>query len=103
MEGNYLITTDNWFLAPNGKSYKGVWGNVQIVDDLILKIKTNRMATNWFAMVGSHENHVLIAGCQIHYAVKTDSEPNTDPVNEYTTNDTGCVEFVRPTQIYIAK
>lgn len=76
MQGYYLITTDNWFIAPDGKQYRSVYGDVKIVSDSILGIKTNIRSSNWFAKVGTEENHVIIAGCQIHYAIKTTDEVN---------------------------
>lgn len=104
MTGKYLITTDQWFLAPNGVSYRAVWGDVQIVSDEILGIKTNSRATNWYAKVGSDENHVIVAGCQIHYAVKCNEEPNTAPALDYNADATnGIKEYTRPTSIWIAK
>jgi hypothetical protein len=101
MTGNYLITTDNWFIAPDGKSYRSVYGNVQIVSDAILGIKTNVRSSNWFAKVGAEDNHVIIAGCQIHYAVKCINKPNLEDVEEYTTEG-GFKKFDRPSQIYDA-
>ncbi|MPR36640.1 hypothetical protein [Salmonirosea aquatica] len=101
MKGKYLITTDAWFLAPDGKSYRAVWGEVEIVEDSFLGIKTNRNASNWFARVGGKDNHVIVAGCQIHYAVRCEDCPNTEKVTDYQTED-GFNEFERPTQIYIA-
>lgn len=75
MNGKYLITTDNYFRAPDGKQYNAVWGNVTIIDDSVLGIKTNRNSTNWYARIGTDEHHVIVAGCQIHYAIKTEIEP----------------------------
>ena len=99
MKGNYLITCDNWFVCPDGRQYKSVWGNVEIVQDTFLGIKTNAHSSNWFAKIGTDESHIIIAGCQIHYAVKC-NKPNTKRVNDYMVNDQ-CVEFERPTQIFI--
>lgn len=75
MKGKYLITTDEWFQAPDGQSYKAVWGNVEILEDNALGIKTNRNATNWYAKVGDDSKHIIIAGCQIHYAVRCEEKP----------------------------
>lgn len=36
MKGKYLITTDAWFIAPDGQQYKAVWGDVEIVTDEVL-------------------------------------------------------------------
>lgn len=100
MTGKHLITTDNWFYAPDGKLYRAVWGDVQILDDTVLGVKTNRNASNWYARVGSDDNHVIVAGCQIHYAVRCEAEPNTDRVEDW--RESGEV-FERPTGIYVAK
>ena len=70
MRGKYLITTDSWFYAPDGKEYKSVWGNVEIVDDNIIGIKTNRNSSNWFAKVGNDKKQVIIEGCQNHYSIR---------------------------------
>ena len=104
MKGKYLITTDNWFIAPDGKNYRAVWGDVEIVDDSILGIKTNRNASNWFAKVGTENNHVIVAGCQIHYSIRCDKKPSITEVEDYHTTATeGCKKFDRPSQIWIAE
>ena len=67
----YLITTDSWFMAPDGQMYKAVFGAVKEIlgDEETLGIKTNRGSTNWYVSIGN----MLVAGCQIHYAIKTES------------------------------
>lgn len=67
----YLVTTDHWFTAPDGAQYKAVYGEVKgIMSDFeMLGIKTNRHSTNWYLKIGN----MIIAGCQIYYAIKTDS------------------------------
>ena len=66
-----LITTDGWFFAPDGEQYRAVHGTVKAIlnDEEALGIKTNRASTNWFVEIGN----ALIAGCQIHYAVKSET------------------------------
>lgn len=78
-EGRYLITTDNWFIAPDGEHYKAAWGRVNILEDTFLGVKTNRQSTNWFAKIGGDDMEVIIAGCQIHYAVRCDECPEMKP------------------------
>lgn len=102
MKGKHLITTDAWFYAPNGKKYRAVYGDVEIIEDTFLGIKTNRGSTNWYAKVGNEEKHVIIAGCQIHYAIRTDEVPDTsENVNDYSYGEGGYNEFTRPSEIYI--
>lgn len=103
MKGKYLITTDSWFIAPDGKLYRAVWGEVEIIQDTMLEIKTNKNSSNWFAKVGGENNHVIIAGCQIHYAIKSEAKPYSEITKDYvTSHEVGCKEFERPTQIWIA-
>ncbi len=66
-----LITTDDWFIAPDGQTYKAVHGTINAVlnDAEALGIKTNARSSNWFISIGN----MLIAGCQIHYAIKCSS------------------------------
>lgn len=63
-----LITCDNWFFAPDGQSYRAVWGTVKAVraDNEVLGLKTNARSTNWYVEIGN----MVVAGCQIHYAIK---------------------------------
>jgi len=97
MNGKYLITTDAWFIAPDGKQYKAAWGDVEILEDTFLGLKTNKNSANWFAKVGGNESHIIIAGCQIHYAVRCDKIPDLDSVRDYVISEAnGCVEFLRP-------
>lgn len=103
MKGNYLITTDNWFYAPDGKQYNAVWGDIEIVSDSILGIKTNVRSSNWFAKVGSKNNHIIVAGCQIHYAVKCFNKPNTDDVIQGFLHDGKPNESKTRCNIYIAE
>lgn len=103
MKGKYLITTDNWFYAPDGRQYRAVWGEVTIIEDSFLGVKTNRNSSNWFAKVGDDPNHVIIAGCQIHYSVRCEEKPNNNNVDDISTyTEHGGVDHNRPTHIWIA-
>jgi len=73
MKGKYLITTEGWFTAPDGKLYKAIWGDVEIIDDTLLGVKTNRNSTNWYAKVSGEKNHMIVAGCQIFFAIQCDA------------------------------
>lgn len=102
IEGKYLITTDNWFVAPDGKMYQAVWGNAKIFDDnSVLGIKTNARSANWYVMVGSTDNHVIVAGCQIHYACKCDKKPDKEMINRWSSKDKKF--HPEPSRIYLAE
>ena len=103
MNGKYLINTDNWFVAPDGKQYKAAWGQVQIVNDTILGVQTNRNSTNWFAMVGEGKKHIIIAGCQIHYAIKCEEKPFTYYSETWETVNGELKLINTPSRIYIAE
>ena len=102
----YIITTDNWFYAPDGIKYKAVWGSVQIfTDENLLNIKTNRNSSNWYIVVGDEDNHVIVAGYQIHYAVRCKNKPNCDETLDwsYGGNNNDINIFSRPSEIYCAE
>jgi len=94
-----LVTVDNWFHAPDGKSYRSVFGTVNAIsgDQETLGIRTNARSANWYATIGN----VLIAGCQIHYALKTDT-CNTGAVDDFREVDGEIKKFCRPSYIYRA-
>ena len=66
----YLITTQAWFLAPDGAQYRAVYGTVKALcsDAETLGIKTNARSTNWYITIGN----MVVAGCQVFYAIETD-------------------------------
>lgn len=80
-----LVTTDEWFFAPDGESYRAVFGTVKAIhtDKDTLGIETNSKSTNWYLEIGN----MFIAGCQIHYAIKTDSVSSKGPSKEFTHED----------------
>lgn len=101
MEGKYLITTDNWFYGKDGKKYKSVFGKVEILEDSILGVKTNRNSSNWYAKVGSDDSYVIIAGCQIHYAIRCDEVNENKMVEDNCYSDSNTKVFDRMNEIYI--
>lgn len=82
MKGKYLITTENWFIGKDGRSYRAVWGDVEILKDDVLGIKTNSRSTNWYAKVSTDTGSLIVAGCQIQYAMTCEEKPNTGDVVE---------------------
>jgi len=102
MKGKYLVTTDSWFFAPDGLQYCAVYGDVEILGDAMLGISTNKGSTNWYAMVGTEANHVIVAGCQIHYAVKCLKRPIDTAKDEHSIHEGKFVKSERPSRIYFA-
>ena len=84
----YLISTDNWFVAPNGEQYNAVWGKATYTTTKESMGFNPVRSTNWFVKVGESENSILIAGCQIHYAIRTDKKPKLIQ-GTYQEKDTG--------------
>ena len=74
---NYLINTSEWFIAPDGDSYKAVYGTLKGVfsSEETLGVKTNARSSNWYVVIGN----MIVAGCQILYAMETDCV-NFNPV-----------------------
>ena len=101
----YLVTTDNFFYGPDGGEYRAAWGTIEVLGDSVLGIKTNARSTNWFVKIGSDDKHIIIAGCQIHYAIKSDKKPDTSTKSKGWTADAtnGLKVYDRPNVIYIAE
>jgi len=96
----YLITTDVWFVAPEGEQYRAVFGTVTSVnsDEDTLGIKTNKGSSNWYVVIGN----MIIAGCQIHYAIQTDEVSFMPPTQEIEYEGSLVTEINHNTRIYNA-
>ena len=96
----YLVTTLDWFYGPDGESYKAVYGTVNGVynDHETLGIKTNARSANWYLSIGN----MLVAGCQIHYAVQTDAVSFEPPLREIECNGELKLPRVGTSRIYDA-
>ena len=68
-----LVTTNEWFYGGDGRAYRSVWGTVKAVlsSEETLGVRTNAKSTNWYVEIGD----TVIAGCQIHYAIRTSNPP----------------------------
>lgn len=75
----YLITTQTWFIAPDGNQYRAAFGTYKgtYSSKDTLGVDTNRHSTNWYVSIGN----VTIAGCQIYYCVKTGSVSYKPPLH----------------------
>ncbi|QYW06497.1 hypothetical protein uan_085 [Pseudomonas phage UAntarctica] len=94
-----LLTTDRWFIAPDGAQYTAVHGTVTAVLDAeqALGVRTNARSTNWYVQIGN----MLVAGCQIFYAARCEW-PNLDEVESYEVKDGKVLKFYVPSRIYNA-
>lgn len=94
-----LVTTDAWFIAPDGREYRHAFGTVEGIfgDKDTLGIATNRNSTNWYLKIGC----LVIAGCQIHYAAIC-GEVNTKDVTDWKLEEGKVVKYKRPSMIYLA-
>ena len=94
-----LITTNDWFTGPDGKTYKAAFGTVHNVLDSqeALGVRTNARSTNWYVEIGN----LTIAGCQIHYAIRTNS-CHFGPAESYSVKDGALNKFDQPSTIYDA-
>lgn len=96
-----LCTCQSWFVAPDGKQYKALWGELKAIHEAgkTMGFIPNRAHANWFYEIGG----MVIMGCQILFLVKCDDRPNTEKVKDWTaTDEKGLSEYERPTYIYIA-
>ena len=67
----YLVTTDSWFIGPDGKQYRAAWGKCTILKtEDIFDFVPRRPDTNWYIKLGQGSNSIIIGGCQIHFAIE---------------------------------
>lgn len=94
-----LLTTYNWFIAPDGKQYMAAYGTVKAVLDSAeaLGVRTNARSTNWYVELGN----MTIAGCQIFYAVRTDN-CELGEVESYEVKEGKTLKCWVPSKIYDA-
>lgn len=93
----YLVTTDCWFIAPDGEQYRSAWGKCELkTTEEVFGFSPSKPSTNWFLFIGN----MIIAGCQIHYVVKCDNKP-TIKTELYADKDTGVQQIAN--RIYIAE
>ncbi len=94
-----LVTTDQWFLAPDGSTYRSAYGTVKGIhtDVDTLGIKTNVRSTNWYLEIGD----MIIAGCQIHYAIKTE-DVNLGDSEGWSVVEGVVNKYTAPSSIYNA-
>lgn len=97
-----LITTQNWFTAPDGSDYKAVWGTLKAIHTSqdTLGFTPSRQNTNWYVEVGN----MVIAGCQVFYLILSESEPNFDKADSYSIapGQAAYTEYKRLSHIYKA-
>lgn len=75
----YLITTNQWFYGPDGEQYRAVYGAAEMIEAKYELGFTPTRSANWYVRVGTENHHIVIAGCQIHYALRTDERPEKIP------------------------
>lgn len=95
-----LVTLDNWFFAPDGRQYRAVFGTVRAVRTAedSLGVKPNGRSTNWYLEIGN----MTIAGCQVHYALRTENCHAGRAMDWHSDAQNGLKEFERPCSIYFA-
>jgi hypothetical protein len=99
----YLVTTDNWFIAPDGNQYRSAWG-ICYIKTLFEEFNFTplRPSTNWFLEVGANGKKITIGGFQIHFVIECENMPEDKLKNvTYIEKDTGLE--ILASKIYIAE
>jgi hypothetical protein len=94
-----LVTCSNWFYAPNGQTYRAVFGTLNGIRTAkeTLGIEPQRPSTNWYLDIGC----MVIAGCQVHYVIRT-ATCNLNGADSWSEHEGKVVEAYRPSAIYNA-
>lgn len=97
-----LITTSGWFVAPDGKEYRAVWGELKAIHEVgkSLGFIPNRSHANWFVEIGG----MIVMGCQVMYFVACPEMPETGEVEHWNTKEAGGIDrHLTPSKIYISQ
>lgn len=79
-----LVTTDEWFFAPDGQEYRGAFGPCHIVKAEDLMGFRPKNSADWFLQVGYGDKAVLLAGCRVHYAAMATAMPKVRAIYDAT-------------------
>lgn len=95
-----LVTTSEWFYAPDGAVYRAVFGTVRGVMSAAetLGIKPKAGDASWFLEIGN----MTIAGCQIKYAIRTDKCNDSVASGWSASAEGGFKSYMHPCSIYFA-
>jgi hypothetical protein len=97
----FLVTTDNWFQAPDGENYRAAWGAcVLLRTQDIFGFSPQKPSTNWFLKIGSEDKFIIVAGCQIHFVVRCEERPT---MKEGTCTDKNTGSMCPENRIYFAE
>lgn len=62
-----LISTDDWFCAPDGQKYRAAWGLCRVLGAEDILGFSPKQSTNWVMQVGTGRDSLFILGCRIHH------------------------------------
>ncbi|WP_276483572.1 hypothetical protein [Paraflavitalea pollutisoli] len=97
-----LITTSEWFVGPDGKDHRAVWGTLNGVHEAgkALGFIPNRAHANWFYDIGG----VVIMGCQVKYLCLCPDQPSPDVLGWTIEKDMKeALQYTAPFKILIAE
>jgi hypothetical protein len=95
-----LVTTTGWFIAPDGKQYRALFGTLKAVSESskTLGFSISRNHTNYFFEIGK----MKLMGCQVLYMIECESV-NQGSTTTYTEKDGKAIEYSIPTTIYVTE
>lgn len=97
-----LITTQDWFYAPDGKQYRAIWGTLKGVHEAksVLGFVPGRTHDNFFIEIGN----AAIAGCRGLYCVLCPTKPDFKEVEHSMYDHTNGLKIIqRPNEIFISE
>lgn len=87
-----LVTTSDWFIAPDGLSYQSVFGTLQAVHlmkDVIPGAVPTRTHANYLFEIGN----MLVMGCRVSYIIRANkNQVKFDHVLDWSTTDAAMIE-----------
>lgn len=95
-----LASCQNWFVGPDGKDYKAIYGTFKAVTEASKAVGfiPNRSHANWFYSIGG----MVIMGCQIMYLMECKEPPSKERSMGWHVHEGKVLESDRPCLIYFA-
>lgn len=95
-----LVTTNNWFTAPDGCDYKCVYGTLKAIHEAgkSLGFIPNRSHANWFIEIGK----MVIMGCQVMYIIECETI-NQGETKSWHLEVGKIYEYTKPTTVFVTE
>jgi hypothetical protein len=93
-----LITTGAYFIGPDGKEHRAIWGTLDGIHKVPREYQPPRGMANWYYEIAG----MCVMGCQVNYIGLCPEKPSSPDISTFLTKDFEVKETSLPNAIYIA-